>query len=218
MGPLYRVATVLRPRPSSRLLAALAAVAALGACGGPRVPPEEVAPPELLVEVLPPDAAVSLDGRALGRGSRAIPPPPSGEGPWLLRVEAEGYEPAERPLDDGSLAGVRVAAALRPLGLASYRAVDYDDPEGLALAAAHLARGGERPRDALAYAERALSLDPGTALAHRAAGDARAALGEAGRAVSSWGQYLRLAPDAPDAAAVARRIEDARGELALPAR
>jgi hypothetical protein len=220
MGALYRVATVVRPRPSPRLLratatATLAAWAA--ACGGRRVPPEEAKAPELLVEVLPPDAAVSLDGRPLGRGSRAVPAPPPGDGPRVLRVEADGYEPAERPLEDGSLAGVRVAAVLRPLGFASFRILDYDDPEGLALAAAHLALVGERPRDALAYAERALALEPGTALAHRAAGDARAALGEAGRAVSSWTEYLRLAPEAPDAARVAERIEDARAEPA-PAR
>jgi hypothetical protein len=200
------------------IAATAAAVAASAACGGRRVPIEEIRPPELLVEVLPPEAEVTLDGKPIGRGSRTIPAPPPGAGARVLRVEAEGYVPAERPLDEGSLAGVRVAAVLRPLGFGSARPLDYDDPEGLALAAAYLARGGGRAEDAIAYAERALALERGFALAHRAQGDARASLGDVRRAISSWAEYLRLAPDAPDAAAVARRIEEARGDLALPER
>jgi hypothetical protein len=214
MRPLYRVPTVPRPRPTLRLLWVIAALA--GACGGRRVPDEEVRPRELLVEVLPPGARVSLDGRPLGAGSRAVPAPEPG--PHVLRVEAEGYEPGQRPLPEGDLAGARVAEALRPAGLASARVLDYDEAEGLALAAAHLAARGARPADAVAYAGRALALEPGLALAHRALGDARAALGDGRRAVASWIEYLRLAPDAPDAEAVARRVEEARSDVTLPAR
>ena len=104
------------------------------------------------------------------------------------------------------------------MGLGSARVLDYDDAIGLAQAAAHLARTGERPHDAIAYAERAIAIEPGTALAHRALGDARAALGDRRHAVPEWAEYLRLAPDAPDAAAVAQRIEGARGDVTLPAR
>jgi hypothetical protein len=210
MGALYRVATVLGPRSLLRLL--LPALAALAACGGGRRPAiEDVRPRELLVEVLPPGADVVLDGRPLGRGSRAVDAPAPGL--HVLRVEADGYEPAERPLPEGSLAGARVAEALRPEGLATAGALDYDDPAGLAQAAAHLARPGGRPDDAVAYAERALALEPGAALAHRALGDAREALGDRVRAAASWAEYLRLAPDAADAEAVARRVEGARADV-----
>jgi len=217
MGRLYRVATVPRPRSTLRLLAVLGAPVALGACGGGRrSPADDLRPREMLVEVLPPGARVTLDGRALGAGSRAVPAPAPGA--HVLRVEADGYEPDERALpEEGSLAGTRVAAALRPVGLGSARLLDYDDATGLAQAAAHLARAGERPEDAIAYAERAIAIEPGTALAHRALGDARAALGDR-RAIPEWAEYLRLAPDAPDAAAVAQRIEGARGDVTLPAR
>jgi tetratricopeptide (TPR) repeat protein len=215
MGALYRVATVLRPRSTVRppwlLLAGCGVLVA--ACAGRRTPSEDLLPRELLVEVLPPGAEVSLDGRPLGAGSRAIPAPPAGE--HLLRIEADGYEPAEQTLPEGSLAGVRVAAALRPVGL--WSALDYDDPETLALAAAHLVRLGSAG-DAAAYAERAIALERETALAHRALGDARAALGDARRAAAAWAEYLRLAPDAPDAAAVAERVDAVRVEAALPAR
>jgi regulator of sirC expression with transglutaminase-like and TPR domain len=110
-----------------------------------------------------------------------------------------------------------VAEALRPEGFFPASALDYDEPEGLAAAAAHLVGRAARPADAAAYAERALALDPGLALAHRALGDARDALGDGERAASSWAEYLRLAPDAPDAAAVARRLGERR-DVALPAR
>jgi hypothetical protein len=216
MPALYRVATVDRPRPPFRLLAVLLSLGALGACGGRRPAAREIAPPELLVEVLPPGARVTLDGRPLGAGSRAVPAP--GPGPHVLRVEAEGYEPAERQLPEEDLAGVRVGEALRPIGFGSERLLELDEPVGLAQAAAHLARSGGRPDDAVAYAERALALDRGTPLAHRALGDARAALGDRRGAVASWAEYLRLAPEARDAAAVAARIEEARGDVALPAR
>jgi PEGA domain len=217
MGALYRVATVSRPRSTLRLLRVPAALGALAvaACGGRRVPAEDVSPRELLVEVLPPGAEVTLDGRPLGPGSRAVPAPPDGE--HLLRVEAEGYEPAERALPEGSLAGVRVAEALRPVDLLSARLLDYDDPEALAIAAAHLARSG-RDEDALAYAERALAIERRTPLAHRAMGDAHAARGDARRAAASWAEYVRLAPDAPDAAAVAAQVDAIRTEAGVRAR
>ena len=216
------------PRSILRLLSLLLAVAAAachgpsasssgahgGRVGGPR--PANVRPPEVLVEVLPPGAQVSLDGRPLGLGGRAIAAPPAGA--HVLRVEADGYEPSEQALPEGSLAGARVGAALRPAGFEGLRTLDLDDPDGLAQAAAHLARRGGRPQDAVAYADRAITLEPRTALAHRALGDARAALGEISRALSSWAEYLKLAPGAPDAAAVARRIEAARADVAVQAR
>jgi tetratricopeptide (TPR) repeat protein len=198
-----------RPRLLLRLVAVLGALGALGACGGGRRPAVEAAPRELLVEVLPPDARVSLDGRPLGAGGAAVPAPAPGA--HVLRVEAEGYEAVERPLPEGDLAGVRVGEALRPRDLEAAGPLDYDVAGGLAQAAAHLARSGGRPRDAIAYAERALAIDRNAALAHRALGDAREALGDLRRAAASWTEYLRLAPGAPDARAVAARIEAAGG-------
>jgi hypothetical protein len=213
MEALYRVATVLRPRSSLRLLAAIGVVAA--ACAGGRPAAQERLRPEMLVEVLPPGARVALDGRPLGVGSRIVPAPEPGE--HVLRVEADGYEPGERLLPEGSLAGARVAEVLRPAGLSPAYPLDFDEPEGLAEAAAHLAHDG-RAADAVAYAERALALEDGFAPAYRVLGDAREALGDRRRAAAAWAQYLKLAPGAPDAPAVARRLEAARSDVTVPGR
>jgi tetratricopeptide (TPR) repeat protein len=215
MPALYTVATVLRPRTLLRRLAVLAAVGAAACAPRGGAPDDPRDPPELLLEVLPRSAEIALDGRPLGRGGRAIPAPAPGE--HVLRVAADGYEPLERALPPEGLAGARVAAALRPAGFGSTRILDYDEAEGLALAAAFLARAGP-PEDAVAYADRALALDRSVALAHRALGDARAALGDERRAAPSWAEYLRLSPDAPDAAAVERRLEAVRGDVTLPER
>jgi hypothetical protein len=207
MGALYRVAAVLRLASSARARRALAPALALAlACAGAAAPAEEAPAPEVLVEVLPRSAEVTLDGRPLARGGGAAPAPEPGR--HVLAVAAEGYEPVERTLAEEDLAGVRVAEALRPLGFAAPRALDYDDAEGLALAAAFLARRGTA-RDAVDYAERALVLDRGVALAHRALGDAAAREGDRRRAVAAWTEYLRLAPGAPDAAEVAARVDGA---------
>lgn len=188
-----------------RLLLAVP-VALLAACAGGRAR-ESLAPPELLVEVLPRLADVALDGAPVGRGTRAVPAPAPGV--HRLTVVAEGYDPEERPLPEGPLAGARVAVALRPAGFGASRRLDYDEPEGLAQAAATLARAG-RHRDAADYASRAAGLDPSLPLAQRALGDALAGLGRRDEARSAWGRYLRLAPDAPDAAAVERRMGEGR--------
>lgn len=166
----------------------------------------------MLVEVLPRAARVSLDGRPVGEGSRTIPAPPAGE--HVLGVEADGYEAAGRALPEGDLAGIRVAVALRPSGLATARALDYDDAEGLAGAAAFLARAGAH-RDAADYAGRAAALDPGLALAQRILGDALYRLGDRDHAVAAWSQYVRLSPDAPDAADVSDRIDEARSDVTV---
>lgn len=204
---MIRLRTTTRPGVPLHVVLA----AAFAACGhGQRL--DEVQPPELLVEVLPRGARVSLDGRPIGDGSRTLRAPPAGE--HVLAVEAEGYETFERALPEGDLAGVRVAAALRPSGFGSSRPLDYDEAEGLALAAAFLLRAGA-PRDAADYAERAIALEPGRALPHRVLGDAFAGKGDLRRAVAGWAEYLRLSPEAPDARAVARRIEEARGDVTI---
>jgi tetratricopeptide (TPR) repeat protein len=201
---------VLRPR-TTRLGCALA-LALLAGCAESRRERAEEAPRELLVEVLPRAARVSLDGRPVGEGSRAIPAPPAGE--HVLAVAADGYEPGGRALPEGDLAGIRVAVALRPAGLATARALDYDDAEGLAAAAAFLVRAGA-DRDAADYAGRAAALEPGLALAQRVLGDALYRLGDRGRAAAAWSQYLRLSPDAPDAADVSDRIDEARSDVTV---
>ncbi|HEY6002439.1 MAG TPA: hypothetical protein VIV57_06155, partial [Anaeromyxobacter sp.] len=104
--------------------------------------------------------------------------------------------------------------ALRPSGLATARALDYDDAEGLAGAAAFLARAGAH-RDAADYAGRAAALDPGLALAQRILGDALYRLGDRDHAVAAWSQYVRLSPDAPDAADVSDRIDEARSDVTV---
>jgi tetratricopeptide (TPR) repeat protein len=211
IGALYRVGAVLGLGMQRRLAGALALALAAG-CGGARRA-ARARPTEVLVEVLPRGADVTLDGVPLGPGSRAVAAPPGDE--HVLAVVAAGYEPSRRPLAERDLAGARVAEALRPVGFAAAGALDYDDAEGLALAAAFLAAEGD-PRDAADYAERAVALEPGLPLAHRARGDALARLGDAARAADAWAEYLRLAPDAPDAGAVAERLEAAREDAARP--
>jgi tetratricopeptide (TPR) repeat protein len=211
MPRLYKDPPVLR-RPRTTRLGGALALALVAGCGGAhrRLAPDT--PEDMLVEVLPRGARVSLDGAPLGRGSRATAAPPAGE--HVLSVEADGYEPGERALPDGDLAGIRVAVALRPSGFASARALDYDDADGLAAAAAFLEREGA-DRDAAEYAARAAALEPGLAVAHRVLGDALFRLGDGSRAVAAWSQYLRLSPDAPDAADVAERIDEARVDVTV---
>jgi len=204
---------VTRPRPGGiralRSAAAVAAAAALACAGAAHTRYDAERPPEVLVEVLPRAAEVELDGRKLGKGSRAVPAPP-GSGEHVLRVRAEGFEPVERTIPPQSLAGARLAAALRPRGFGAARLLDLDDPEGLALAGAHLVRAGDG-RDAVDYAERASSLDPALPLPWRVLGDARAALGDPRRAGDAWARYVFLAPDAPDAPRVMRDLDRVRG-------
>ena len=190
----------------------LLAVAA--ACGGrARVRGVSARPVEVLVEVLPRSATVTLDGTPLPPGGGAVPAPPADEGAHVLAASAEGFEPVERTLLEDDLAGARIAEVLRPRGFAAARALDYDDAEGLVLASGFLARQG-RGADAVEYAERAVALAPGAPEAWRALGDAAARAGEARRAVAAWGEYLRLAPQAPDAADVAARLDEAREDVA----
>lgn len=189
------------------------ALAIAAGCGGSRREGVRAGtPPELLVEVLPRAARVSLDGRPVGPVSGPIPAPAAGG--HVLAVEAAGYEPSERALPDGELAGVRVAVALRPSGFLPARALDYDDAEGLAGAAAFLARSG-RDRDAADYAARAAALEARLALPRRVLGDALFRLGERERAIAAWSEYLRLSPGAPDAAEVAARIDEARQDVTV---
>jgi len=197
------------------VLAAAAAVVACAACAGAgaRQAAEELAAPEVLIQVLPRHAAVKLDGEALGAGDRAVRAPPPGHH-WVA-VAAEGYEPVEVTLADGPLGGVRVGVALKPAGLGTARQVDYDEPGGLALAAAALARGG-RHQESLDYADRALALDGGLPLAWRVRGDAQAGLGRRAEARAAWGRYLELQPAAPDRVAVEARILDDRAGFDLP--
>jgi PEGA domain len=204
---------VLRPR-TTRLGCALAtvALAAAAGCGCARRQPAPGAPRELLIEVLPRGARVSLDGRPVGQGSRAVPAPPAGE--HVLSVEADGYEAGGQPLPEGELAGIRVAVALRPSGFATPRALDFDDAEGLAAAAAFLVRAG-LDRDATDYAARASALEPRLPAAHRVRGDALLRLGDRPGAIAEWTEYLRLDPAAPDAADVSDRIERARSDVSV---
>lgn len=198
---------------SSRAWAlAVGLTGALAACAGEKLPPSTLAPPELLVEVLPRNALLELDGVGQGKGSRSLPAPAPGE--HVLVVSAPGFEPVERPLPRGPLDGVRVGVALAPEGPGQAQPLDLDEPAGLARASAVLCRAG-RHRDALDYASRAVALDGRFPAAQRALGDALAGLRRQDEARAAWGRYLLLAPDAPDAAAVARRMEEGRTTFEL---
>lgn len=202
-------------------LAAVAAVVAVGAAGGPgctraaRARFEETRPPELLVEVLPRSAEVAIDGRSVGQGSRALSVPRADADAHVLTVRARGYVEERVDLPPDGAAGSRIGMALRPEGLGG-GPLDLDAPEGLAAAAGFLLAEDE-PGDAADYAERAVALEPRLAFAWRILGDARARQGDRSAAAAAWLEYLRAAPDATDAARVARSIEEVRGSGTLPA-
>ncbi|GEJ57905.1 tetratricopeptide repeat protein [Anaeromyxobacter diazotrophicus] len=202
--------------PPLRTPTALALAALALACASPRREPwRDAPPPEVLLEVLPREVAVTVDGAPLGAGARAIPVPDPAHH-YRFTFRAPGFVPAEREGDGAKLAGTRLGVVLRPDGFGSARRLELDDGGGLAAAALLLERHGSH-QAALAYAERAAELAPELPLAHRAAGDAASALGRRARAIQAYSAYLALAPDAPDRAAVAARVEALRGDLTVPA-
>ncbi len=199
-------------RLSARTLAAAAALAA--ACASPREAWRSVSAPEVLVEMLPRGAALEVDGRPLGQGSRTVEVP-DGEHVYRLRIAAPGYDPAEVAQPGAKLAGARVGVALRPPGFGAARRLDYDDPASLVQAASALLRVG-RPAPCVEYADRALQIAE-VPQAHRLLGAAHAQLGHRDESVRHYSAYLTLVPDAPDARSVARAIEAARGDVTIPA-
>jgi tetratricopeptide (TPR) repeat protein len=199
------------PQPSA-LLAPVVAAGLLG-CAAERQSWRDLAPPEALVEVLPRAALVELDGRLLGAGSRTVPVPEPTR-LYKIRATAPGFEPAEVEQPGEKLAGSRLGMALRPEGFGFGRRIDLDDPSSLTLAAAQLEREGRAP-EAVEYAERALSMAE-LPLAHRVLGAAYARLGDRRASIRHYADYLGLAPDAPDAAAISRALEKARGDITIP--
>ncbi len=200
--PLPR--TTPRSRPAALGAALAAALAVGGACAAAR--PVPAGPPEVFVEVLPRSAEVTMDGAALGQGSRAV----TVADPlhrYAFRASAPGFAPAERADTGARLAGARVGLALRPVGFAA--PVDLDDPASLADAAAALLRAGP-PQAALEYAERAADLAPRAPALHRLAALAATRAGAVDRAETEYRKYVALAPDAADRAQVAAAIEDLR--------
>ncbi|HEY6105708.1 MAG TPA: hypothetical protein VIV59_06990 [Anaeromyxobacteraceae bacterium] len=193
--------------------AALAALAAL-ACGGPRKASwESVAGPQVAVEVLPRQAAVEMDGRALGAGGRSQAVRPGGR--HRLRASADGFEPLEAEVEGDRVAGRTVFLVLRPQGFGSERRLEAGEPSGLAQAAARLLRAG-RLDDAVEYAEQSLAAGD-NALAHKVLGAGYARKGSPERSIRHYSDYLGLAPDSPDAAEVRKALGTARGDIALPA-
>ena len=199
--------------PLPRALMAAAALA-LSCAAAPRQTWRDTTPPEVLLDVLPRAAQVALDGVALGPGGRAVAVPDPARR-YRFRVSAQGFVPAEREGEGARLAGARLGIALRPDGFGAARSLELDDGEGLAAAAALLERRGAH-REALDYAERAAEMAPEVALGQRVLGDAARALGLRRRAIDGYSAYLRLAPEAPDRAAVAAQLEALRGDVALP--
>ncbi|BDG01841.1 hypothetical protein AMOR_08370 [Anaeromyxobacter oryzae] len=189
------------------------AIAAAACASGSRF--ERTRPREVLVEVLPRSAEVLLDGKPVGRGPGTFPAASRDLGGHTVAFRAPGFVPEELVLPAGDVAGARLGAALRPEGFPG-PPLDLEDAPGLAAAAEFLGDQGDAA-DARDYAERAAMVDPRLAEAHRALGDARARLGDGAGAAESWGEYLRLAPAAEDAAAVEARIEQARSGGGDPA-
>jgi tetratricopeptide (TPR) repeat protein len=202
------------PPPAARC-ATLAALAALASsCAAPRQPWRETRPPEAVVEVLPREAEVAVDGAPPRRGARTVPVPDPAHR-YLFRGSAPGFAPAEVARSGAELAGARIGLVLRPDGFGSARPLDLDEPEGLAAAGAALLRAG-RPAQAIEYAGRAAELAPEEPLPRRVLGEAYRRTGERARAAQELSAYLRAAPDAPDRDEVARAVEALRGDVEVP--
>ncbi|MGC3997296.1 MAG: hypothetical protein QM767_07235 [Anaeromyxobacter sp.] len=201
-----------QPPPSRALHRGRTAALALLACALPlpgcthaaRERFEGTRPAEALVQVLPPDAQVVLDGQPLGPGDRAVPVPVTDAAPHALEVTAPGYDPERRDVPPGALPGARVGVALVPEGCPG--PVELDAAEGLLRAALCLLEQGRGP-EAVPYARRAVEVEPELPVARRVLGQALAAAGDWRAAADALGEYLRLAPEAPDveAAAALRR-------------
>jgi tetratricopeptide (TPR) repeat protein len=168
----------------------------------------------VFVEVLPRSAQLSVDGRALGPGSRsfAVLDPAH---VYVFRASAPGFVSAERSGEGAKLAGARLGIALRPEGFGSARRLELDEPGGLAQAAALLERRGEHGR-VVEYAERAVELAPHDPAPRRLLGAALLELGDRRRAIQEYSTYLQLAPDAPDRRQVERIVARLRGDVTIP--
>lgn len=194
---------------------ALVAVALAGAaCAAPKEAWRQPGA-EAFVDVLPQEAVLSVDGAVIGSGSHAVPVPDRAH-VYVLRAQAPGFPAAERSATGAQLAGARIGLVLRPPGFGEARRLDLDDGIGLASAGALLERTG-RHEAALQYAERAVDAAPEAPKGYRVLGDAARALKQRKRAIQAYSSYLQLAPDAPDRAAVARAVEELRGDMTIPA-
>lgn len=202
--------------PSSRnvaLLALLTACAAPFACAAPKEAWRQ-GPPEVFVDLLPRAAQLSVDGTPLGTGAHTVPVPDPAH-VYVFRAAAPGFVQRERAGEGSQLAGARLGLVLRPNGFGDARRLDLDDGTGLAAAASLLQRTGQH-RLAFEYAERAVEAGPEVPLGHRVLADAAEALGQRKRAIQEYSIYLQLATDAPDRGAVARKVEQLRGDLTIP--
>ena len=197
-----------RARPIAGALAALLLPACAAHAGGAGAR----AQPEVLVEVLPRGAGLTVDGVPLGPGARTVPLPEPAR-LYSFRASAPGFEPAERVGRGAALAGTRVGLALRPVGVEGR--VDLDDAASLArVADVLLARG--RRAEALEYAARAAEAAPRAPALRRLAGRAAAAAGDRDRALAEYRAYLTLAPDAADRAEIASEMDAVRVPAAAP--
>ncbi|MBI5069665.1 MAG: tetratricopeptide repeat protein [Deltaproteobacteria bacterium] len=169
---------------------------------------------EVLLEVLPPEAAVILDGAVVGAGTTTLK---LGAAPATVQVTADGFEALQVTLDPKLHAGARVGMVLRPSGYGEGRPLAIDDANGLAAASGWLLRAG-RVADATAYAERAVQASPAAPAPRRALGLALAKQGKRGRAAQELSQYLQLAPGAADRAEIEAAVERFRGDISIPPR
>jgi tetratricopeptide (TPR) repeat protein len=197
--------------PSSRH--ALLPFALLLACAA-RKEPWRQPPPEVFVDVVPRAAQLSVDGAPMGAGPHTVPVPDPVHR-YVFRAAAPGFAPGERAAEGSRLAGARLGLVLRPQGFGEARPLDLDDGSSVAAAASLLERTGKHLL-AQEYAERAVEASPEAALGHRVLGEASQALGQRKRAIQELSTYVELAPDAPDRSAVARRVEELRGDLTIP--
>jgi len=198
--------------PTRTARTALALLAGALGCAAPKEawhPP----PPEVLVEVMPQRAVVTVDGVEVPAGHPVAVPDPAHA--YAFQAVLAGYLPLESKATGQALAGTRLGLVLRPEGFGQARKLDLDEGQGLSAAAALLERRGAHA-DAMEYAERAAEVAPELPLARRVLGDAAYALGRGRRAVAEYSAYLSLAPDAPDRRSIEARVERLRGDLTIP--
>lgn len=191
-------------------------LASAAACSAPREAYRQAVPqrPEVLVEVLPQDAQVRVNGQPAGVGARPVEVGPAAT---AVEVVAQGFEKAEFQVSDRQ-AGMRVGVALRPIGFGSGRALDLDDAAGLSAASGALLRQN-RVAEAIQYAERAVEIAPKHGPGHRALGLALLKAPQSRRtrerAIRELSAYLTLAGDAADRRHIEKVVEGLRGDISI---
>ncbi|MHB8417875.1 MAG: tetratricopeptide repeat protein [Myxococcales bacterium] len=203
---------------SSGLAEVLVSAWALGlcACAGPRKISTADLSSDLQLQSIPDGAAISEDGRAIGKTPMSLTL--TAGRAYSLKLSAPGYAPRTVGGTRESLlrlGGGQLGVVLLPQGFSLQSPPSFDHPEGLAAIAVELEHR-KAWGQAIEFWLRVAQLDPRNPRAHRGLGSAWAKLGQDEKAIREYEQYLFLAPDAPDAERVRHAVDSYRGGIDLP--